>query len=651
MRLSLKARAFVGGTVALGLGAVAVAAFKAAAMPVSTLALLGAAVALTELFQVSADESSLDPRGGSTFSFSSGIHIAAILMLGPWAGAIVGAFGVLAVDPLRGAPWRRTLFNSSVFALATVAGGYVFQVTGGHPGQLEFPAVLLPLVALTLTYTALNTVLVSCAVAFTSASSVWALIRQSLETELSPKVAEAGLGAALARFGIYEPWAIIVLAPLLIAVYQAHARLALLRCETARALETFANIVDERDSSTYRHSARVADYVTELAMRLDLPEPDVARLRWAGRLHDLGKISVDAGVLRRAGGLDDDEWAAMRRHPRLSARLLQRFHFASWEAQAVEYHHERYDGSGYYGIATADQPLASHFLIVADSFDAMISDRPYRQALSSEEALDEIERGLGTQFHPAIGAAFVALQRGIDPRSVLTPEQLLEVRRLSAVRTRSPLRVGMVFSRHLELVIVGAAVAALGAIGFHIDAAAAVAVAFGAALLVWHRIRHRRARRFEAELHEQLTASAPRNVHFGAVVTLLAQRADLRWAGLLDWRESDMTGRIVLERSIAEGPTEVALTSWLLREAEAGGTLLVADGPELGREGLHVALPLRGPGGLNAFLVLAFARTMPRHVELALGAILPQLARTLGVSGAPTLTDAPDIAVLGAAAL
>lgn len=650
MRLTPKARAYVVGTVTLGFGAVAVAAFKAAAMPVSTLALLGAAVALTELFQVSADESSPGVRG-STFSFSSGVHIAAILMLGPWAGAIVGAFGVLAVDPLRGAPWRRALFNASVFALATVASGYVFQAAGGQPGHLQFPGVLLPIVALTVTYTTLNTVLVSGAVAFTSGTSILPIILQSLDTELSPKVAEAGFGTAFAVFAFYDPWAIIVLAPLLIAVYQAHARLALLRRETARALETFANIVDERDSSTYRHSARVADYVAELAVRLGLPDADVARLRWAGRLHDLGKISVDAGVLRRPGKLDDDEWTAMRRHPRLSARLLRGFHFASWEAKAVEYHHERYDGAGYYGIATADQPLASHFLIVADSFDAMTSDRPYRTGLSTEQALDEIERGLGTQFHPAIGAAFVAWQRGLDPRSVLTPEQLSEVRRLAGARGRSHLRIGMIVSRHLELAIVGAAVAALGAVGLRVYGAAAVAAALGSAMLVWHSVRRRHARGVEAELREQLAVSAPRNIHFSAVVGLLARRADLRWAGLLEWRESEMTGSIVLERSIAEGPTEVQLTSWLLREAEAAGTLLVADGPELGREGLHVALPLRGSSGLNAFLVLAFARTMPRAVELALGAILPELVRTLGLSGPPELKDAPDLAVLGAAAL
>src|SRR4029078_11001251 len=86
----------------------------------------------------------------------------------------------------------------------------------------------------------------------------------------------------------------------------------------------FANIVDERDPSTYRHSLRVAGYVDGLARALELPYSEIERLRWAGRLHDLGKVAVDASLLRKQGTLDGAEWAAMRRHPRLSARLLQR---------------------------------------------------------------------------------------------------------------------------------------------------------------------------------------------------------------------------------------------------------------------------------------------------------------------------------------
>src|SRR5207245_1355654 len=158
----------------------------------------------------------------------------------------------------------------------------------------------------------------------------------------------------------------------------------------------------ERDPSTYQHSIRVARSVDRLARSLGLPFSDIDRLRWAARLHDLGKVAVDASLLRKEGRLDGSEWAAMRRHPRLSARLMQRFEFAAGQARAVEFHHERYDGQGYYGIDGSALPLASHFLIVADSFDAMTTERSFRPALSREEAHAKTERNSGPQVPPPV---------------------------------------------------------------------------------------------------------------------------------------------------------------------------------------------------------------------------------------------------------
>jgi HD-GYP domain-containing protein (c-di-GMP phosphodiesterase class II) len=191
-------------------------------------------------------------------------------------------------------------------------------------------------------------------------------------------------------------------------------------------------VVDERDPHTYRHSQRVAAYVDELARALKLSYSDIDRLRWAARLHDLGKVAVDAAVLGKNRKLTPKEWGDVWRAPRLSARLLRRFELSAAEARAVEYHRERYDGRGYYGIPAEDQPLAAHFLVVADAFDAMTSDRPYRAGLPEDEALAEIERNIGKQFHPAVAKAFVALRRGEDPFSALTPEEQEQVRGASA---------------------------------------------------------------------------------------------------------------------------------------------------------------------------------------------------------------------------
>ncbi len=105
--------------------------------------------------------------------------------------------------------------------------------------------------------------------------------------------------------------------------------------------------------------------------------------------------------------VDDTEWTSIRRAPRLSARLLQRFDFVAAQARAVELHRERMDGTGYYGVAGEELPLASHFLIVADSFDAMTSDRPYRRAMPVALARAEMVRHAGAQFDPAVVEAFL----------------------------------------------------------------------------------------------------------------------------------------------------------------------------------------------------------------------------------------------------
>ena len=271
MRVPSRVGALFAGTVAAGAAVVAAGLLGRADAPVATLALLVAASLLTELIQVSGDESSLDPADSQSFSFSSGVHIAAVVIIGPWVSALVAAFGVLTVDILRGKELRRVVFNASVFALATVSGGAAFRLLGGSPGSLALPGDLAALAALAVVYYALNTLLVSAMIASHSGTAVWPVARHTFHTQLLSTAGETGLGVAIAFFALSEPWAIVALVPLVFAVYQAHARLATVRRETARALETFANVVDERDPYTFRHSDRVAEYVRELGEALRLP--------------------------------------------------------------------------------------------------------------------------------------------------------------------------------------------------------------------------------------------------------------------------------------------------------------------------------------------------------------------------------------------
>jgi putative nucleotidyltransferase with HDIG domain len=629
MRAITSARVLMVVTLTLGSGVIVAALLLRTHAPLGVLALLGAAVILTEMLQVPSDEASPDPADAHSFSLSTGVHYAAVMIIGPWTAALVAAFGVVVADRLRGAAWRYIAFNASVFAVAAVAGGFAFKLAGGTPGSLDLPADFLAIGVLAAIAFCVNTLLVSAVVALDTQIPFRPLARDAFRDGLSAAPAETAFGTALAFFALTNPWSIVALVPLAFAVYRSYERLAALRRETAHALETFANVVDERDPYTFQHSARVAEYVRSLAHALGLPASQVASLRWAGRLHDLGKIAVDAAVLRKPGKLDDGEWAAMRLHPRLSARLLRRFRFALREARAVEYHHERMDGGGYYGIEPEEIPLAAHFLIVADSYDAMTSDRPYRDGMPPEVALAEIERQAGRQFHPGIAKAFVALQRGADPLTALTDEERAELRRLLQGRVRPSLRQSLL--RHEpELVVAGGIIVALFAVGAGVPLLGIPAVVAAAGGAIASQMRMRRGAQLAGRLQSILAAEGKRQELFTQIATEVSKTCRLRWAGIVSWWEQGCTGALELEwNGGGERPSESTLTSWLLRDSESAAVVLTAEGAELGRQNPHLALPLRRNGSLDGFLVLAVSGGMPGPAAEALQACSEGLAERL----------------------
>jgi HD-GYP domain-containing protein (c-di-GMP phosphodiesterase class II) len=583
----------------------------------TTLALLLAAAILVGLFEDFDRERPRRPMPIDRFRIASAVQIAAVVLLGPWWAALVAVVGTVAAGLFHGVALRKLCFDGLAYAGAACVAGVVFEAAGGSVGSLKLLEDLIPLAALAVAYLTVRAVLLEVVAG-----------RENFDPRLVSSAGEAGLGAAIALLATGHPWNVIVLVPVALALHHSQLRLRTHQRETLRALETFANIVDERDPSTYRHSVRVAGYVDGLARALRLPYSDIDRLRWAGRLHDLGKVAVDASLLRKSGSLDGAEWAAMRRHPRLSARLLQRFEFVAHQAHAVELHHERADGHGYHGIGGDDLPLASHFLIVADSFDAMTTDRPYRKGLSHDAALSEIAANAGTQFHPAVAKAFVAVQRGIDPVAVLAPEELQELRHASA-----PYRLRLGGAGELkerpELVALGGVFVALAGLGFGqtwLTVAGGLFALFGLGLRAVVQVRAGRA---AAALQRALGTHVERLAGFHRVVAALSGVWHHTWAGLVAWDEDGLGGSVDAE-SGAGGPLPAALTSWLVREAESGRDAIVVPGAELGVDGVAVALPLRRDNSaLVGFLVFVAPKLPPRHVELALLESLDDLGLAL----------------------
>jgi HD-GYP domain-containing protein (c-di-GMP phosphodiesterase class II) len=601
--------------IGVGMAVTGAGAIAAASRPLTALALLGAAALAAELLEEPENARLREPVGQGVFRVASGVDLAAVIVLGPWRGALVAGAAALVARLVRGS-WRTAAFESSAFALAALGAGYAFSVGGGHAGRLTLPEDLVPVIALAIAFLIISRGLLELVGG-----------GEALQPDFAAAAAEAGLGTVLALFALHHPWNTLAVVPVALAVNQAHARVRRSRQETLHALETFANIVDERDPYTYRHSIRVASHVDALARALGYPYSDIDRLRWAARLHDLGKVAVDSSVLAKVGKLTPAQWDAVWRAPRLSARLLRRFELSTAEARAVEFHRERFDGRGYYGIAQDDQPLAAHFLIVADAFDAMTSDRPYRPGLSKEEALREIEQNIGTQFHPAVAKAFIAVQLGMNPYDALTPEEEHELRGAAAPRRLSALPGTGELKERPELVALGGLVGVLGGIGLHqplVAVLGALVTATGLVVHAWVRLRSNRLRGALAAA----LASDQREVVFAGLSRVLESATHCEWTALVSWQEDGLSGEI--ELSQGQGPNEHALMSWLVREAESRDEVLIAPSEELGADGAYAALPLRRENSaLAGFLVLRAPRLLPRHARAALAGSLDAIGLAL----------------------
>ena len=173
-----------------------------------------------------------------------------------------------------------------------------------------------------------------------------------------------------------------------------------------RAAASLAKAVDARDAYTGYHSTRVGDLAARVAKRVGLDPEQVELTRLAGSLHDLGKLAIPEEILHKPGSLSDSEWLVLERHPQIGFRMLDSLG-VDLVANLVLHHHERWDGGGYPdGLAGRQIPLGARIIFVADAYDAMTTERSYRAMRSSEAALAELRRCAGTQFDPAVVAAF-----------------------------------------------------------------------------------------------------------------------------------------------------------------------------------------------------------------------------------------------------
>lgn len=180
------------------------------------------------------------------------------------------------------------------------------------------------------------------------------------------------------------------------------------------SIKALAQALEAKDEYTKGHSARVAEHSVGIAKQLSLPDAEVQSMWLAGYLHDIGKIGICESVLNKPGQLDAEERDLIKQHPVVAGRILGPISELSEIIDIVVHHHEQYDGTGYPdGLDGSSIPLGARILAVADSYDALTSKRPYRDALADEESLRIIEEASGTQFDPVVVQAFLDLKRGV----------------------------------------------------------------------------------------------------------------------------------------------------------------------------------------------------------------------------------------------
>jgi putative nucleotidyltransferase with HDIG domain len=346
--------------------------------------------------------------GSSSMSLSFTVNLAACILFGPAAAALIGVSGLLITDGIiRRHPVTRVAFNLAMTSTTILLAGMTYLLLGGS-SELSLAQDALPLAAASLVYLCINNTLVSLVLALTGRSfgQEWL---DSARDILLPYVSMGPMGALVAYSYVSTPWAIVYFIPLVLVIYNGFRLYVTLQHETDHALVALADSIDKRDQYTYQHSMRVARLSGEIAESIGLSARDIDLLVAASRVHDLGKIATDNRVLFKQSSLTPEERRLIQAHSAEGGELAGRFSMFREGRRFIRHHHERWDGKGYPdGIAGEDIPLGARIIAVADSYDAMTSDRPYRKALPHEVAMIELRRGAGSQFDPAVVDAFLA---------------------------------------------------------------------------------------------------------------------------------------------------------------------------------------------------------------------------------------------------
>ena len=375
--------------------------------------------------------------GGGEGSIVFLIHLAALLLFGGFWAASIAGLATLAAQIAMGRPVNRIVFNTSQKVLTLLLGAWTYRMLGGQvPPSMVVPGIttsfadsardVLAFVAGGAVYFTSNSLLVSGAVAISSGRSFGAVWKTNTLWVIGYDLAASLLAIIVAWLyllfddpsGLKRFAFLAIFAPL-IAIKHVYAKLnglqllydeldaahAKLEQNVREQLAMMVKSIEARDPYTSGHSRRVSALSKAIAVDFGLSDELVEEVENAALLHDVGKIHAEfAPLLAKEGKLTPEEWEIMKTHSVKSAELVGLFsRFKGHVQESVRYHHERWDGLGYpEGVKAESIPLGARIIMIADTIDAMTTDRPYRKALGFEAVVGELQKYRGCQFDPRL---------------------------------------------------------------------------------------------------------------------------------------------------------------------------------------------------------------------------------------------------------
>jgi putative nucleotidyltransferase with HDIG domain len=364
--------------------------------------------------------------GGSVVSVASAPLIAVMILGGPLAAAVVGLIGTTDSREIRGkVPWYGTLYNHAAAVIAVVVGALGYELYRAlEPANpvVAYPGSLVAALAAGGAYVLTSAVMAIGAVAARTGHSfrtVWTRDVGGIGLHLVGLAPVAWLMAQVFQLpnGVGW-WATALFVVPLFTTRLAYARYVETRELFEQTITALSKAVDARDKYTRDHSYRVSHISEAMCRAMRLPESEIEKIKWAGLLHDVGKIGIRDNILLKEGPLDKHERIRMNQHPVIGEDIVLQASQLEAEAPLIRAHHEWFNGSGYPdGREALDIPLGARILSIADAYEAMTSPRPYRKTpLTHEQAAEQLEKFTGIQFDPQIVPVLLGLDRKILDR-------------------------------------------------------------------------------------------------------------------------------------------------------------------------------------------------------------------------------------------